>query len=469
MTTQENVGQRLRGEGAPDSASVSEPTGAAAVLQRMLALPLARDLVPGLLFVIALVLFIPRLSVPANYIYDEVYHAYTAGQYIEGNADAYVWYSRAPHEGVAYTWNHPPAGLLIISSGIALWGDNSYGWRFFSAVFGAAGVVLAYALAYRLTRRRPVAVLAASLLLVDGLYFVQSRTAMLDIFGTFFMMAAFLSLHYYLTAPADRVHRPLLAMGLFMGLAIATKWNAAYPSALIGVVALWRLARLWMAARKADAPSSARAGVRAHLLWVPVALGAVPAAMYLIVYIPFFLNGHDFSQFIELQKQAYLYHSRLTATHTYQSSWWEWPLALRPVWYHVSRSNGTVANIYANGNPLLYWAFLPAVAWVGVKWWRERNPALVVLLIGFCGQWLPWALVPRVAFMYHFLPAVPFGALAVAVTLADLWRKGGPRRVLALNYGMAVVLAFAFFFPLYAALPLTPEEFEQRIWLESWR
>ncbi len=49
------------------------------------------------------------------------------------------------------------------------------------------------------------------------------------------------------------------------------------------------------------------------------------------------------------------------------------------------------------------------------------------------GQWLPWMLVPRSAFLYHFLPAVPFGCLAVAVLLVELWKRGRAGRVIVLG------------------------------------
>jgi dolichyl-phosphate-mannose--protein O-mannosyl transferase len=117
----------------------------------------------------------------------------------------------------------------------------------------------------------------------------------------------------------------------------------------------------------------------------------------------------------------------------------------------------------------LYWAFVPAVLWLSRRWWKERNAAFVVLLIGFFGQWLPWGLVPRIAFMYHFLPAVPFGALAVAVCLVELWRGDTLRRVLAAGYVLAVASSFIFFYPLYAAVPLERRAIEARLWLESWR
>jgi dolichyl-phosphate-mannose--protein O-mannosyl transferase len=142
---------------------------------------------------------------------------------------------------------------------------------------------------------------------------------------------------------------------------------------------------------------------------------------------------------------------------------------MRPVWYHVTREAGSVAHVYANGNPFLYWAFLPAVAWVGWIWRRRHYPALIVLLIGFLGQWLPWALVPRIAYAYHFLPSAIFGCLAVAVCVADLRDRGRALRILAVGYVLIVVLGFTFFYPIHSAVPLSREAFELRMWFDSWR
>ena len=213
--------------------------------------------------------------------------------------------------------------------------------------------MFAYLLALRLSRDHEIAQITAALLLVDGLYFVQARTAMLEMLGTVFMMGALGSLYSYLLASAVHPRGPLLRVGLFLGLALATKWNAAYPAALVGLVAVCRTIELWRLAR-AGPPAdrdSARAGLLQHLIWVTVSLIALPGAVYLFTYIPFFLSGHDWSQFVELQRQIYHYHTSLKATHAYQSQWWQWPLALRPVWYHVQYTAGGIANIYAQGEP----------------------------------------------------------------------------------------------------------------------
>ena len=426
-----------------------------------------QHLVPGLLFAAALALYAHHLEIPERYVFDEVYYAYTAGEYVRANPDAYLWNTRAPREGVAYVWNHPPLGVLLIASGIAIWGDHSSGWRFPAAICGAAGVMLAYFLALRFTRSRGVALLTAAFLILNGLYFVQSRTGMLDIFGTFFVMGALLFFHRYLTSTQTDA-RELAFTGVFLGLAVATKWNALYPAVCVGIMGLIRELRRGWSSRTVT-PGSRLAGTAERFVFVALCLIAIPAVVYLASYIQFFALGHDMAQFLELQRQALWYHSHLEETHAYASAWWSWPLAFRPVWYYVAHLETWVSNIYANSNPFLSVAFVPAAAAMTIVWWRRRNPAWLVLLIGFFGQWLPWALVPRIAFAYHFLPATPFGSIAVAALLGMLWGRGTLGRSVCVTYVLLVAASFAFFYPIYAAVPLTKEAFELRMWLPSWR
>ena len=282
---------------------------------------------------------------------------------------------------------------------------------------------------------------------------------MLDVFGVFFMMSALLLFHRFWTAPPERAGRLLPGLGFLLGLAIATKWNAAYASLIVGLAAFARLA--W---RSRPAPR-----LVADMGWLVFGLMIVPAAIYFLAYVPFLLTGHTLSQLVELQKQIFYYHSHLKATHPYQSSWWQWPLVIRPVWYYVQYGKGTVANIYALANPLLHWALVPAVVWLTWWWGRRAEPALWTLLIGFFGQWLPWVLVPRISFAYHFLPAVPFGCIALAVALSRLVAHPGPRRWIAFGYVALVVAAFVFFSPIYMAVPLHYPSFAMRMWLHSWR
>ena len=466
-------------------------------------------LIPVLLVAAAFALYLPRLATPSWYTFDETLHAFTAGQYLDGNANAYRWdlpcsigggsseecarsnpdatiSSRAGSNRWAgpgtgrYEWTHPPLGMYLLAGGVLIFGDDAFGWRIACVVFGALGIALAYRLGLTLTRSRSVALLTSVFLLLDGLYFVHARRGVIDIFGTVFMTAALLAFAHYLRSPPDRARWPLLGTGVFLGLGLAVKWNAIFATVLIGGVALWRLVRLWRLSRGRGADATARIGFREHLLWVPLGLVVAPLAAYLLVHIPYFLEGYSLSDFIDLQEaRARARRSGLalpifnpdgTWQNDYSSRWWEWPLALRPMWHGSLLLDDTTATSYANGNPFLYWGFLPAVLWLSVRWWRTRNPALIVLLIGFFGQWLPWALLSHTQFIYHFLPAVPFGALAVAAAVVELFRRDtGWRRTLAVEYVVLIALAFAFFYPIYAYVPLSEHDLEIRMWFSSWR
>jgi dolichyl-phosphate-mannose-protein mannosyltransferase len=136
--------------------------------------------IPLVLTVLALALSLPRLTTPPDYVFDELYYAYTASKYVAGDEA----YSTAvpPDDDPAIEWTHPPMAKLLIAGGILVAGDNPLGWRIASVVFGAAGTVIVYLLALSLTGSRATSALAAGLLLMDGLYLVESRTGMFQSF-----------------------------------------------------------------------------------------------------------------------------------------------------------------------------------------------------------------------------------------------------------------------------------------------
>jgi dolichyl-phosphate-mannose--protein O-mannosyl transferase len=293
---------------------------------------------------------------------------------------------------------------------------------------------------------------------------------MSNLFLVVFSTGALLAFSRVLTVAPERVGIPLLATGLCLGLALATKWSAVAIAGLIGAVVCWRMFHLWRNSREHDASAmTARVGLRNFLRWAPLALIVTPIAIYLASFLHFFLTGHDWSDFIALHRAMLDYHRELGVVHDDSSPWWQWPLAARPVWYYVAERRHEGAYIFGNGNPLLYWPMVVAVAWVAIDWWGRHSATFLVLVIGFFGQWLPWALSPRGTFVYHFMPSVPLGCLALAVLLTDAWRKGGIRRGVAVMYGLAAVATFLFFYPLYAAIPLTPDQVDLRMWFPSWR
>ena len=136
-----------------------------------------RDLLIALLFTLAAaVVRLPRLGVPGEEVFDEVYHAKTALQYLNGES---------PTE-----WVHPPTAKLLIAVGVWLFGYVPWAWRLMPALAGVALAPAFYLLARRALATERAAVLATVLLLCDGVYLVQSRIAMTNIFAVLFQVSA---------------------------------------------------------------------------------------------------------------------------------------------------------------------------------------------------------------------------------------------------------------------------------------
>ena len=86
---------------------------------------------------------------------------------------------------------HPPFGKVLIAAGEWLFGLSPFGWRFAAAVVGSLSILLLARIARRMTRSTLLGCFAGLLLALDGLEFVMSRTALLDIFVMFWVLAAF--------------------------------------------------------------------------------------------------------------------------------------------------------------------------------------------------------------------------------------------------------------------------------------
>ena len=162
------------------------------------------------------------------------------------------------------------------------------------------------------------------------------------------------------------------------------------------------------------------------------------------------------------------FHRSLTAAHPYSSEWYTWPLMLKPLWMYVGSFDGTKSYIATFGNPALWWGSIPvmiATLWLAV---RYRNRIAIFIMIPFLTQWLIFAAIGRVLFIYHFYPNVLFIILAVTMWIEWLWGRyrwgkwamGG---FLALN-----VVCFALFFPVVSGLPMAESYWDALRWMVSW-
>ncbi len=123
-------------------------------------------------------------------------------------------------------------------------GDYAFAWRLPGVILGALTAGLLYLLTRLLFRRRTVAVLAGLFTLLDGMFFVQSRIGMNDVYTGFFILAAYLLFAWLWLEPRRRRAFWLLmpVVGVLLGLALASKWVAAYSIGALGILVLARSA-----------------------------------------------------------------------------------------------------------------------------------------------------------------------------------------------------------------------------------
>lgn len=376
------------------------------------------------LLLVSLFLRLWRIDYPKNYVFDEVYYPFTAKEYLKGNKEAWEWWTKAP-EGNAYAWVNPPlAQEIMAGSMFILKSTDSFAWRLPGVAMGVLSIYLVYYLGVLIFKKNTVALLSAVIFSVDGLNFVQSRTGMLDIYLVTFCLLSFVFF----------IKNKFNISAIFLGMALANKWTAIY---LLGLFILLL--------------------IKHHLLIKIVNFLIILPVIYLLIYLPFFLTGHTLNQFLQLINQQWWYHTHLKATHDYASSWWSWPFNLYPVWYFVDYQTDKIANIFAFGNPAVFWGGTAAILLTIRDYLKRRSESLLLVLAGFFFLWLPWATSPRLMFIYYFSPSVPFLSLALGYQLS-LGLDKEKSRWLTITLLTLIVLSFILIYPFLTGLPI-PKEF----------
>jgi dolichyl-phosphate-mannose--protein O-mannosyl transferase len=349
---------------------------------------------------------------PSEIVFDEVHFVGQARHYIHREA---------------FLDPHPPLAKLLIAVGILLFGDHSWSWRLGNATLGTIMVGVTYLLGRRMFRSRMAAVLAAAFVLSDGFFIVDSRIGCIDIvYLTLAAIAYWLLFRFMQTADATERRRTLIYTGVTLGLCLGAKLYVPAITFLlvIGFVA-YTLAR--PAADEARAYDSARhRQVEGAVLMV----GGISAAFYLATFLPHYFLGWwgGIADLFHYYKDVMWYENSVsTATHPYASPWWSWPLMLRPVayWQDFPARGPVVSTIWGAGNPLLWWAVIPAITITAVRALERPNVARAFIVIGYLAYFVIWIPIGRILFLYHYMPSVYLGYLALAAILADFWNGEG--------------------------------------------
>ncbi|MFC4605441.1 dolichyl-phosphate-mannose--protein mannosyltransferase [Rhodococcus kronopolitis] len=479
--------------------------------------------VTGFLTLIAAITRFTMLGYPTDAgtpVFDEKHYAPQGWQVLTGG-----WIENNPGYGLVV---HPPVGKQLIAVGEALFGYNGWGWRFSAAVAGTLLVLLVIRIVRRMARSTLVGAIAGLLLIADGVTFVSSRLGMLDIFMALFVVAAFGALIVDRDEVRSRMARvyaqgrigvtgygPRLGVrwwrfgaGIMLGLACGTKWSGMYFIAFFGLMSV-----------AFDVAARRRYGVRHP--WRGTALRDVGPALYALVVVPVLVYlatywawfasetgvdrhavgdqvgiGGSFSFVPAALRSLWYYsanvldfHSGLTNSagnhHPWESKPWTWPMGLRPMLYYFAEGDqvsgcgaaSCVKAVMLIGTPAMWWLALPMLGWA---LWRSvvgRDWRYAAVLVGYGAGFLPWFVtMDRQMYYFYAVALAPFLVMGLALVCGEVIgsaRASLERRrtgMLAVSLYLGLVIAnFVWLWPILTAVPITPEMWQQQLWLPSWR
>lgn len=371
---------------------------------------------------------------------------------------------------------HPLVAKELIAAGIALFGDNPWGWRLIPSVFGAATIAAVFTLLWLMLRDMRAAVIGAVLAVLNQHVFIQARIAMLDVFlGAFILWAMVAFLWSAQGTTRKQVMRGWIAGSVLLGLAVGVKWAAIPYVALAGLAFIVLRIR---DARLAKKPVTAAFSGKDQPHWQGlgtvsglVLMAAISVPVYLATFAPAFFydqNALTLSTLIPFQFDMYAQQTQILAAHTYQSDWWDWPLISRPIWYFYEPDQGIQRGVLLVGNPAIMWAGLLAVLLCLIAWIESRaiRPLAVALL--WIASLAIYIVIPKsLGFYYYYYLSSIFLCLALPVTFNLL----DPQRKFALDawFTALALLVFVYFYPIIAGVELDgPGSFRNWIWFDSW-
>ncbi|MBI2079020.1 MAG: phospholipid carrier-dependent glycosyltransferase [Euryarchaeota archaeon] len=491
--------------------------------------------VPVLIFVAAFGFYQFQVDQPPIIVFDEAHYVKVARNYTRGVLVDPAWGDPRPQN-----FEHPPLAKYLIAAGIYVngkphddWENQQYitklcghdneecrpdawGWRLASTVVGASGIAAAYLLGLRLFNRVSAGLFVAGLLALDGLYYMHSRLAMLDIFPTAFTIWGFaLTL-----APWRR--GPWLG-GILYGFALASKGYALFMLPAFVLVQFIRAgAPRWreppatapaadpvtgQATNRLDLYETLAAAWRPFRPWV-VRFGktillsmVIPFVALLATYAPYLVlwtqmkgPGYAVEEWIFVQLAAFRWDFAGKATHPFSSGPATWIPMIRPVFYYTfDYPSGLVGKMYSLGNPFLWWtAVLGAIAvpvLIAVRFFRtgrhflrlhffdhfvwypfalRRDLHMFVAALFVFSAYVPWFLIQRITFIFYMTPVTPTFAILAGGLLGEQWDRGSFPRVLTILYGAVALATFGIFFPIYSGTPIPREHFDWIMSLIPW-
>jgi len=495
---------------------------------------------PALVALIAALLRLVNLGNPHALVFDETFYVKDSWTILHNGYES-AWPSTPDpgfNAGDVNTYSsdpefvaHPPLGKWIMALGLAAFGaQNSFGWRFSTAIVGILAVVVVMLIARRLFRGSTlIAVIAGFLMAIDGNAIVMSRVALLDGIVMFVALLGFGAILLDRTWQERRMTawlarkraagtstewgpalwwRPwLIVAGVLFGLDAGVKWTGFYFLAFFAVYAVI-----------VDAVTRRRAGVTfwvsgsilkqapvTFVLTVPIAVVAYVATWsgwlltrggYYRDWVQTTPGTHwtgalawvpDWAQNLwHYQSEMYGYSINLHTPHPYQSNPLTWLFMIRPTsMYYVGTKygehgctapDGCSAAITDLANPIIWWAAALACLYLVYRLARYREWQVGLILTGLAAGYLPWMLyINRTIFTFYTIAFEPYLILGLTAVIALIlgsrsdarWRRS--RGIALVTVFLIVAVAVTvFFLPIWTGQQVPFWYWQLHMWLPSW-
>ena len=340
----------------------------------------------SILIIMVLALHFATISTPKDAVFDEAYYVPAANSILHGLNLGRL--------------EHPPLGQSIIASGIWLFGNNPFGWRFFSVIFGAISLVLFYFICRELKSPRYVALFATSLLAVDSLSFVLAGLAMLDVFCLTFMFASAL---FYLRS------KPVWT-GVFIGLAALSK--------LTGIFVLLFILFHWLFTKRKE--------LKGLLITAGISIFTFIGGLTLLDSLILRQWENPLVQIeVMLSNTMNLTFAHSDPSFLHPTRPWEWLYRLNgneSIAFDAAKAqfyNQLVLII----NPAIWALIIPAVAFLTWLAFRKSNIAIfaVCWFSAVYMVWVPVSMVTgRLTYDYYFYPVVSAICLGISLLFSRI-------------------------------------------------
>jgi len=455
------------------------------------------------LAILAFTLHFAFLSYPSQVVFDEVHFGKFVGAYFTGRYyfDIHPPLGKLMIAGFAKLTGVNPIfapipepngsvrGITFDKIGEAIPAKTLFILRFLPAFFGGLFVLAFSWLAWLISRNKAAALIAGFLILLDNAFLVQSKFILVDIFMLFFEILAFCFFFLYQRQKSFGVKwwSYLTLTAIFFGLTISIKWTGLTTIGIIGVVLFIKIGSRRLAGYLNPLNEFRRKIITRESLVGLVIIVVIGFFVYLIPFsVHFQLLPHSgpgdafmswtfqqelkygaqnydepltfWQKFTELNQKMWQYNSTLSADHPFGSRWYGWPLDHKPVYYWNSDVPQSSAKIYFIGNPALWWLSAALIIFLlfqtlSKKGRRALEPIFYILILGYLANLLPFILVKRVSFLYHYLPSATFAILLFGLWLGKKWRTD--KAFISILIAL-IALSFFITLPFSYGLPLPP-------------